>query len=277
MNDAAAPPPFVPGSFPDMPADTYHAIEAMSSGGIKKMVRSPGHYRVMRTTTKPSTPDQQFGTSVHCAVLEPVRFPELVALTPPVNKRTIAGREAWALALSLNPGRILLDPDDYERVIGCAAAIRAHPAASYLLDGATCETSLFWNDGKYGVPCKARPDVMNHRGMVDVKTIDDASPDAFARRVASNLWHVQAAHYISGSEHVLAASPDFYAFVAVEVDPPHFVAVYELPTPAILAGMHQANIALERYQRALANGTWDGYPATMERLPFPRYALRFNQ
>lgn len=275
MIDAA----FVPGHFPNMPGETYHAIEAMSSGGIKKMIRNAGHYRLMRTVKKPSTEAQIFGTAVHAAVLEPLRFNDLVALAPEINRRTNAGKAMWAECEALNPGKVILDPPDYSRVLACAAAVRRHPAAAYLLDGATFETSLFWNDGKWKVPCKARPDIISRGGMTDLKTIDDASADAFARTVAAsaNLWHAQAAHYISGAEHVLNSSPEFFAHIAVEDEPPHFVAVYQLPTPAILAGMHIANIALERYQRALESGAWEGYPATMERLPFPRWALRFNQ
>ena len=270
---AALRPPFVPGVFDDMPAAVYHAIEAMSSGGVKKMLRSPAHYRLMRDTPNEPTAAMQFGTAVHEGVLEPDTFANRILRAPDFDRRTKdgkAGAEAFAAAAGT---RIVLAPADHDRARRCVDAVLAHPGARALLSGAQVERSVFWYDAKYRVPCKARFDIFN-RGIADLKTTGDASKEAFARTIASFLYHAQAAHYYSGAEHALDASPDFFAFIAVESDLPHGVAVYRLGAPSLLAGRDEVDEALARYRTALESGLWPAYPPTIDQINVPRWALK---
>lgn len=265
------------GVFYGMPAAEYHAREAMSASGAKKMLRSPQHYRLSRDQPSAPTETMEFGTAVHCGVLEPEHFARRVTLIPDVNRRTTAGRaEHAAFLAACAPGSILLNRDDYDRAARCIDAVLKHPAAAQLLGTARTEVSLFWRDARYDVPCKARWDIHSHGGVTDLKTTQDASPEGFARQIANLLYHVAAAHYLSGGEHVLNETPRFFAFIAVESEPPHAVACYTLPSNAILAGAHLMNRALERYRDALAAGEWQGYPQTIETLQLPRWALRFD-
>lgn len=282
---------FEAGIFADMPAEEYHKREAMSASGIKKMLQSPQHYMLMRTRPSEPTDAMQFGSAVHCGALEPDRFASAV-LCPPADapKKPTAAQwnakkpspetlDAIAFWQAFNReciGRIVLTRDDHARAQRCIDAVRAHPAAAALLEGAEREVSLFWNDARYGVPCKSREDIYSHGGITDLKTTTDASPEGFGKQIANLLYHVQGAHYISGSEHVRNESPRFFAFIAVESEEPHAVAVYALPGNAILAGAHLANRALERYAAALANGQWSGYPDTIELIKLPAWALRFD-
>jgi hypothetical protein len=262
------------GVFPNMAAEHYHKIEAMSASGAKKMLRSPQHYRLMRDTPNEPTEAMEFGTAVHCCVLEPTRFDTVVKLAPEVNKRTKDGKAEWAAFQAINAGSIVLTPADYARVLACAAAVNDHPAASRLLDGAQTEVSLFWRDKRFGVPCKCRYDARNHGGVIDVKTTLDASPEGFARQAANLLYHVQGAHYCNGAEDVLDASPEFFAFICVESEPPHAVACYTLPVQALVKGAQLMDEALARYRDALAAGKWAGYPETINELQLPRWALQ---
>lgn len=144
-----------------------------------------------------------------------------------------------------------------------------------MLDGAEVEKSLFWMDGQYNVPCKARYDAWQSGIIIDLKTTTDASRDEFARTIANYTYHAQAAMYCSGAEHALDRSPDAFVFIAVESEPPHAVACYQLPNAAILAGMHLVSRAQARYAEVLASGKWTGYPETIEVIELPRYAMRF--
>lgn len=269
-------PPFVPGVVPDMPAADYHAIEAMSSSGARSILRSPQHFRLWRTERREPTPAMQFGTAVHAGVLEPETFDRVVVESPRFDARTNAGKAGRAEFAAANAGRVILSPDDFARARRCIDAIRAHPAARALLDGGEVETSLFWHDARFRVPCKARLDARNHGGIVDLKTTTDASPDEFARSIASWGYHRQAAHYFSGCEHLLDATPAFFAFIAAESEPPFGVACYSLPGAAILAGAHSMSRALERYAAALAAGEWPGYPDTIDTIALPKWAMRFD-
>jgi hypothetical protein len=258
------------GVYYDMPADDYHAVEALSSGGAKQILRSPAHFRCSRDTPKPPTAQMQFGTAVHFGLLQPNLFRQRVICGPDVSKNS----NQWKAFCAANNEKNILDVDQYARCLACIDAAQAHPAARQLLDGGHKEVSLFWRDGKYKVPCKARLDVWNHGGVVDAKTCVDASPEGFARAIGSFLYHLQGAVYFSGCEHALNQTPEFFAFVAVESEPPHAVACYALDRPSILAGMNMYEEALRRYTAAFATGNWVGYAPTVEMINAPRWALR---
>jgi exodeoxyribonuclease VIII len=267
--------PMQAGAFHGLAAKTYHGIEAMSFHGSTAILRSPAHFRLARDTTSEPTDAQVFGSAVHALVLEgETAFAEAFVVAPTIDRRTKAGKAEYAEFLLRCGGREPIDKESYARALRCAEAVTTHPAASRLLYDARREVSLFWEDGEYKVPCKARLDALGAHGIVDLKTCRDASPEAFARSAASFGYHRQGAHYWSGVEHVLGHSPEFFVLIAVEDEPPHGVACYALPPVAIQAGRREMDEALARYRAALAGGKWTGYDSRVIDLDLPRYALR---
>lgn len=274
--DKPAPPPFVAGVFRGMPAETYFAIEAMSQSGSKEMLRSPLHFRFRRDNPTEPTPAMQFGTAVHTGVLEPDRFDAAVVAAPVVDRRTKDGKATFAAFLAQAEGKIVLAPADFDRCRRTIDAVHRHPMARELLAGAEMETSLFWLDARYKVPCKARVDARNHGGLIDVKTTHDASPHEWPRTVASWGYEIQAAAYFDGCEHLLDATPAFFVHIAVESEAPHGVACYALQGDAIGVGRARWNIALERFAKAQESGYWPGYATTIESIRLPRWATRLD-
>lgn len=265
---------FEDGVYLDIPAERYHATERLSASGAKKILQSPMHYVFNRTHQTEPTDAMQFGTAVHCGALEPHLYASKVATAPEVNKRTNAGKDELADFHARNVGKVILSPKDTFRASACIAAVMAHPAAYRLLTGAETEGSMFWHDAEYGVACKARYDARNLGGLIDLKTCQDASPEGFGKQCANMLYHVQGAHYWSGAEHALGSSPAFFAFIAVESEPPHAVACYFIPPVAMQAGRRLMDEALARYRTAIETGRWPGYHETIVQLDLPRYALR---
>lgn len=270
------PPPFVPGVFDDMPAEQYHATEAMSASGAHQILRSQKHYKLMRDQRGKQTAAMRFGQALHVGVLEPQRYAEAVVTAPDVNKRTKAGRAELAEFMAANRHRIVISPAERVRALRCAEEVRAHPSAAKLLAGAQTEKSLFWIDGKFGVPCKARLDIWNFSIVADLKSTTDASREGFARAIATYGYGIQAANYINGCEHILNQSPQAFVFIAVESDPPHAVGVYAIDTADILFGRARMDVALERYARALDSGRWQGYSDLIESIITPPWARRMN-
>jgi exodeoxyribonuclease VIII len=269
-------PEFAPGVVAGMPFDVYHATEALSASGAKKLLRSPMHYRLERDQPGEPTDAMNFGTAVHVGVLEPDQFDARICCAPKVDRRTTVGKATWEKFVADSAGKLVLAQDAFDRARRCVDAVHAHPAARRLLDGGERELSLFWHDGKWKVPCKARYDLRSHGGITDLKTCQDASPEGFGRAIASFQYHLQAAIYVSGAEHLLDASPQFFAFIAVESEPPHAVGCYALPGNAILAGIHLMNRAMSRYAAAIESSSWPGYADTIETIQLPKYALRFD-
>jgi hypothetical protein len=282
---------FCPGIYRSMAAERYHAVEAFSSGGARALLRSPQHYKLERETPNEPTDRMIFGTVVHTGVLEPLQLEARVAAVPTgapkrptaaqinAKKPSLETLEAiafWTAFDAANADKIVLSLEDYKRALRCIDAVQSHSGARTLIEGAETEVSLFWLDARYKVPCKCRWDISNHGGVADLKTTEDASNSAFARQAANFFYHMQGAHYLSGGEHVCNATPQFFAFVAVESNEPHGVACYHLGGDAVLAGTHLLNVALDRYAHALAEGRWPGYPETIEPLRFPKWAMRFD-
>jgi PDDEXK-like domain of unknown function (DUF3799) len=254
----------------------YHAVEAMSQSGATKILQSPQHYLLARTKKSEPTAAMEFGTVVHAMILEPGKVSTVVVAAPDVDKRTKAGKEAWQELAAEHAGKIVMSVGELARAQRCASAVTSHPAAARLLRGAMVERSMFWQDGKYGVPCKARIDLTTMGGACDVKTTKDASPEEFGRSCATFGYHRQEAHYRAGWDHVVGEALRFFVFVVVESDEPHAVACYTLPVEAVMFGGGQMDAALERYRDALASGRWKGYPETIDVVPFPRWAMKHN-
>lgn len=278
----AEPPPFEPGVFHDMSAEQYHAIEAMSASGAKEMRRSPMHYRYWRQNPAEPTPALVLGTAIHAAILEPHKFESEIAVAPTVDKRTNAGKAAWAAFLAESAGKLVLAAEQHATALRCRDAVHRHPGARRLLEGARPEVSMFWRlrvqlgaDEYAEIPCKARVDALRvDGGMVDVKSTADASAEEFGRAIATYEYHAQGRHYSIGAEHLFDRTPPFFAFIAVEKEPPHGVACYVLQANALLAGEMLMNRAYTRYARALATGYYPGYSDLIEPATLPQYALR---
>lgn len=268
---------FLPGLHHDLPADQYHALEAMSASGAKKMLQSPAHYKVMRDMPSEPTEAMRIGTAVHTLILEPHRAAELVEM-PAFNRRTKDGKaeaEAW---LAANAGRQAFDAETLDRIYSAAAAVRRrHAGAIELLSDGRPEVSALWIDAKYQVPCKSRFDwLRSDSAIVDLKTTKDASPDGFKRTIGAFQYHLQAAFYWLAHEAVCDRSPAYFAFVAVETEPPFGVACYVLQEDAIRAGMRLVETALRRYREALDAGFWQGYEETIQPISVPKWALTFE-
>lgn len=265
-------PAFVPGVFRGMPFEQYHRTEALSASGAKHLLKSPCHYRHAIDHPIKPTEAMQFGTAVHTGVLEPETFDQRIAFAPECDRRTKIGKEIWADFIFQNDGKLILWSDQELLVRGAIAAVRAHPAASVLLDEADSEVSLFWKCDRFGIPRKARMDTTRGGVITDLKTCQDASADAFGKDIAKRLYHVQAANYVEGYRKLFDREPEGYLLIAVESSAPHGVAVYSLPWLAIDAGAQRMDVACERYRDCSASNVWPAYPDTIEIITLPRWA-----
>jgi hypothetical protein len=265
---------FAPRFVDGLPARDYHALPSLSSSGVKKLLRSPAHYLHERTRENAPTDAMRIGTAVHTLVLEPERAGEVVAM-PEFNMRTNAGKAAAIEWLEAHPNRQAFDAATYDRIQRAADAVRAHPGAARLLTEGTAERSVFWRDQAEGIDCRARFDW--HRedgGIVDLKTAKDASPAGFSRAIGAYGYHISAAHYCQGAEHVFGAFPRFWGFVVVEPEPPFAVACYVLDEASIRAGMALCARAYRAFRQCVDSGAWPAYPSTIEPISAPRWALR---
>ena len=247
--------------------DEYHADSAVSASHLKAILQSPYHYwaRFVDPDRKPIEPTaaMRLGSLAHCAILEPDELLQRYGVCGARN--TKAGKEQAAAmeAEGIEP----VTSADMALALSMAAAVRSHPAAAALLKQGKAEQSFWWDDLPTGLRCKCRPDWYHGSTVVDIKTTTDASPQAFARAVASFAYHVQAAHYLAGLH-----GAERFVFVAVEKTYPHAVAVYELDAASMALGRTTRDNAMDVLAGCRVADAWPGYGDTLQTISLPSWA-----
>ena len=256
----------------------YHRHAAVSKSHLDLIARSPLHYwsRYLdpnRVVPEP-TPAMRLGTAVHTLTLEADTFEDRYITAPTVDRRTKAGKEAWAEFESEAGGRELISVEDRVTVSRMAEAVWKHPAAAMLLNlPGQAETTHMWIDAKTGIECKCRPDWLTNDGrfVIDLKTTEDASPRGFQRSVASYRYHCQASWYMDGLQAASGTRPEQFMFICVEKRSPYAVAVYAADAEMITIGGETAARDLDVLATCKAADSWPSYSSQIEPLSLPAW------
>jgi hypothetical protein len=260
----------------NVPFDAYVQWDAANASMLKHFARSAAHARY-EMTHQAETTAKLIGHAVHAAILEPENFDATFAVAPALDKRTIKGKAQWAEFEAANKDRIILRDDEMTLATALGRSVQEHPLAARLVGSpGVREASLLWHDPDIGLPCKARLDLLcmfdGYSTIVDVKTTRDASPRGFALEVARYSYHLQAAWYLRGAD-ILSPVPRRFVFVAVEKSPPYCVALYELDTVALDAGLTTVLDCLNKYANARTSRVWPGYSSGIQTLFLPQWAM----
>ena len=245
----------------------YHADPAVSASHLHQVARSGQHYwaRYVDPNRQPVKPTAAMttGSLVHCAVLEPDQLLNRYGIAP--GRRTKAGKEAAAemQANGIEP----VSESDMVLAENMARSVRSHPYAAELLSAGKAETSIWWDDPETGLRCKCRPDWINGRVCVDLKSTTDASPKGFAKSVANFRYHVQDAHYLA------CGLFDRFVFIAVEKEDPFAVGVYQLVADALAEGQRLRDRDLQRIANCRAMAAWPGYGDELQTISLPGWAF----
>lgn len=267
-----------PGLYPDLPSEHYHAILAMSAGGLKRMHQSPAHFYGMQLDpNRPSgepTPAMKNGTLVHCALFEPASLSERYVVKPEgFDGRTKEGK-AWVAAVP--QGVEIADAVQMAAALAQAASIRRLPDVAALMVNGQPEVSAFWIDELTGELCKCRPDWVSPAGdgviLVDGKTCQDASAQGFSRSIWNFDYHLQAAWYSDGYERATRQKVLGFVFAAVESAWPHAAAAYILDDDVLDRARTENRRLLDLYAECKRTNTWPGYPAEIQSISLPKWA-----
>lgn len=262
----------------DMPAEKYHAIQAMSAGGLKRMRISPAHfYGIQIDPNRPPpsdpTPAMRNGTLVHCAIFEPDQVAARYVVKP--DGMSFASKEgkAWREA---NAAREPVDAGQMAAALAQAAALRRLPDVAALLSEGYGESSAFWIDEATGELCKCRPDWCSPAGegvvLLDGKTCQDASPDGFSRTVWNFDYWLQAAWYSDGFEAATGLRVHGFVFAAVESAWPHAAAAYMLGDDVLDRARVENRRLLDLYAECKRTGVWTGYGSGLQLINLPKWA-----
>lgn len=268
----------------DVPDYVYHGGPGISNSGLNLLAKSPAHFKAdkeARTNDAArKTPSKAFdlGTALHCAILEPNKISEMVALREKVDNRTKVGKEyneAWS---NENPGKIGLNAEELDNLQRCVDAVHAHAPARNLLQKGKSEQSAYWNwtvpvDGEE-IPtlCRGRMDWLTDDGViVDLKTTADADIDAFTKSITNYGYHRQQAWYQGGLGQILGVHCPFYFIVVENKAPPFGVRVMQLQQRAVDVAREELESYLNLYAKCLKSDTWPNYREVIEIVDIPHW------
>lgn len=267
--------PVRPGSavILDMPDAEYHSLPELSSSQAKDLLRSPAKFNYWRGKRRPEKRDYDVGHAVHARVLGAGMRVEVLDFD---NYRTKAAQEERdaAYAAGLTP----MLRREMQPIEDMAEAVLRHPTAAALLSQpGHPEVSVLSTDPETGVAVRARFDYLPHprepRAIaVDLKTTEDASPEAFVKSIVeygydlSQEWYRDAYRWATGEEVE-------FVFIVVEKQPPYLVAHYSLPDQFVLMGARKGAEARARFAEYTASGEWPGYPSDIQPIDPPMWAV----
>lgn len=266
-----------------MPSHIYHATNAMSAGGLKRMRQSPAHfYGLQLDPCRPPpgepSPAMKNGTLVHCAIFEPEQVKERYLVKP--DGLSFATKEGKAWKEENGGGtREIIDEMQLVAAHAQAAALRAIPEVAALLADGFGEASAFWIDDATGELCKCRPDWTVPAGdsgviLVDGKTCQDASPEGFSRQIWNFDYWLQAAWYSDGYERATGERVHGFVFAAVESAWPHAAAAYMLDDDVLEFARAKNRQLLDLYAECKRTNNWPGYPSHIQPITLPKWAMK---
>lgn len=250
-----------------MAEDEYFADDALSASGMKRLLRSPLHFKhgLGKSEVKAVF---DFGHAVHADVLG-VGAPlaEIPDDLLSGANRSISSAEAKAwVAAARERGEIPLKSDVIASVKRAADAVRAHPKAAWLLGlPGESEVEFMATDEVTGVQIKSRLDRSSvlPNGLlinIDLKTTTDVRPLKLRRAIEDFGYDIQAATYewqLAQANRGKKVAPTHLIFV--EVDEPHEVRVIQLAHEDwIKGGRIKMRRAIDMYAACMESGNWPG-------------------
>lgn len=266
---------------PPMTNAEYHALDGLSNSQLSDFAKSPAYYHAVHVEKsikkKPATDDMLIGTALHEVLLEggPQSF---VPMEEPLDLRTKAGKEQAARIEEEHPGKAILRVDDWQQVCRMQKAALEHPAARRFLfdcDGEN-EIGYVFHDVFHGVRrrCKVDRVINGGRFIVDIKTCNDAGPEAFAKTVLQREYHRQAAFYrdIVAKAEQTDFAPQFF-FIAISKEEVPRVELYRMLDDFLDIGQSRLENLLSDFAACNRSGNWNfKHFGEVLSLPVPRYA-----
>jgi hypothetical protein len=298
-----------------MPGDEYHGGPEISYSRLKKVARSPAHYRWNKDHPKPSSSAMDIGSAVDCLLfdgriefdkqfttppLTPDDLPDWCVLAPSSARK--ADKESRAairadgfvpikessfdltgLKLNTKCGKAwrdrvsarVISHHEHHQVQECVNAIRCYPLAAELLAGALYQVSMFWTDQEFGVACRGRPDIL---GPHHGYTDLKTTNDVrfFGNAIDTFKLHWQVAMYLDGMPELGWAGAMDAQWIIAEPEPPYAVEVTPPISPTLIElGREEYREALATYARCLKDGQWPASSYKLREYDLPNW--RYNR
>lgn len=256
-----------------------HLNLGISQSALKVLHRSPRDYWwcYIEGHKAAESEAMRLGTAMHCAVLEPRRWDELIAVAPKCDRRTTAGKAAYAAWEPTAQGKTIVSAADAAQIMAGAEQVLTHPIVADLLRGAEIEKEISWTDRATGVKCRGRPDAIGADGRVlfELKKIapkpGDTLESCFQRQVQSMRYDVQLAFYRDGLAE-MGRPVEAAIWCVVEENDPYLVALYAQEPSDIEGARFAYRHDLELFKACCQSGKWPGLEQRIKTLRMAKWA-----
>lgn len=277
------------GLHPTLPDADYRADPGINASLLKDVDRSAA-YALYRSTHNEDRQVFIDGRAIHCAVLEPDKFESDYIVEPTDAPNRPGSRQVNAKKPSPDTVSAILYWDEFDKEAAGRIAIPAgqhfkyqcirdsvweHPRARGLLHmPGHNECAVFADEN--GIRTKAKYDrLLLQAGFgVDLKSVQDASPEGFAKACANFGWGIQDAHYDAVAEFAFGQALEGFAFIAVEKEPPYQVGVYYLSAEDRRLCRARRNQLLKVTQGCRQSGIWPGYGDMFQEINLPGWTRK---
>jgi len=181
-------------------------------------------------------------------------------------------------------GKTLIGANDHATASAIADAVATDPSVRAMLDTPGVEVyyelPIVWTDPVFGVPCKAKLDILivdwdaGTATVVDLKTVRRIDPRGMARDAEQMGYHGQiAGHYARAATAVTGFHEDAIgcAILAVEGKAPHDVGIFYFSPADVWQGRRLRDSLMTRRAECIAADSWPGKVPTPVNLDLPCY------
>ena len=269
-----------PGIYYDLSSEKYHdEKESISRSALMDFKKNPRKYWAKHLSAErpleETKPSWGFGTAFHTLILEKHLF--YINYICEMKKMPLlkdVGREEYELAKERreifaieNIDKIVLSIKDWIILHAMEGSLLSNTKAQELIQDAIYESSYFWKDEHSGLMLKSRPDILHSNIYVDLKTIDDASPQNYQREMVKYGYHLQAAMVKDG---VLATTGEKLSAcinICVEKTYPYCVGIYIIDEEAIEQGQFEYKNLLLALKQCIHDNTFRDHEVQTIGLP----------
>jgi hypothetical protein len=254
-------------------------IAAIMSGEMKlswtatsNFIDSPKDFADYKLQKKEPTAAMNFGSMVHCLVLEPGDFDKRFYAFDDTDKveELIAGGakspratkvyKQWKAQMCEAAGeRIIVNPKEYAHAKIIAANIKNNAAAARLM--AKCpkrETPVEWEFMNFLF--RGFIDLMGDTDICDIKTMPDAQQDKVKREIWYRKLYIQGVMYLIGAreeDKKKGVEPVDRNYHIIAVDKLGGISCHQLDPALLKYGMEEYDKYMKRFNYAILTEAWD--------------------
>lgn len=248
-----------------------------SSSDLKVFYRKSGlHYEKSKLEKKIETDAMALGTAFHAMALEPDAFDEEYVIIPNFEpteidkktgkvkpktrgwKNTNDYKDQLKAFQKKNAGRKILTQEQLQQLNLMHESLRNSAMYRQYFCDAKGHNEATYIEGNFKVRCDRICEINGKTTILDIKTTDDASPDAFKKKVHNLDYDLSAAMYLD------IAQGDEFIWVVVEREAPYSCCWYRMSDYFHHKGMQKMDIALNKIKNTeLPLGGFSGYEAEL--------------